>query len=152
MINSQNLKLLVSTSIPTGTPVYADFSAAVEVGCPQTIGAIAETRPVKTYKCMSSDESVKLLGSIDTGNFAVSLLFDPEDTLGQAALKSAFNSNNKFLFGIELDDSLGANGTTMAFTGVVSGVSTSLEQDSAVMYEVTIEIDSKVTEISASAV
>lgn len=149
VINSQGMVLMVATSVLT-TPVYSDFSLADAVGCPQSVGTIEQTRTVTEYKCMSSNETVKSLGAIERGNIEVGLLFDPTDTAGQDALKSAFTANTEFLFGIELSDNAGTNGTTFAFIGSVSAVSVGLAQDEAVTYTVTIEIASDITEIAAA--
>lgn len=150
LINSQNLTMMIeSTTIPSGTPVYSDFATADEVGCPQSIGTIEETRAVTEYKCMSSNESAKALGSIERGNLEIGLLFDPADAAGQAALKQAFIDNpvDGVLIGIELDNGI-VSGTTFAFIGRISGVSVGIEQDAAITYTVTVEIASDVTEIA----
>jgi hypothetical protein len=156
IINSQGLLLKVATAV-TGTPVVADFSAAKIVGCPQSLGTIEQSRAVTEYQCMSSDDSIKSLGSITRGNLSLSLLFDPSDTAGQADLKAAFAANTTFLFGVELPNadtsvgSTGASGTTFAFIGAISAVSIGIEKDAAVMYDLTIEIASAVTELAMVA-
>ena len=151
VINSQNMQLLVATTVLT-TPDYDDFTTAKTVGCPQSLGTIEQTRTVTEYKCMSSDESAKALGSITRGNLEVGLLFDPDDAAGQGELKTAFAANTDFLFGIELPDGTfprgtAANGTTFAFIGKISAVAIGIEQDAAITYTLTIEISSDVTEI-----
>lgn len=146
VINSQGLTLMVAATV-AGVPVYSDFAAADEVGCPQSVGNIEQTRAVTEYKCMSSNETAKALGGIERGNLEVGLLFDPTDTAGQDALKAAFAANTDFLFGIELDNGI-VNGTTFAFIGNVSSVSIGMAQDEAVLYTVVIEISSDVTEIA----
>ena len=98
VINSQGMTLWVNTTVPSGTPTYSDVSTGGEVvGCPQSIGALEQTRAVTEYKCMSSNETAKALGGIERGNIEVGLLFDPEDTAGQDALKTAFASNSQLL-------------------------------------------------------
>ncbi len=147
-INSQGMTLMVADTVLT-TPIYTDFATADAVGCPQSLGSIEQTRAVTEYKCMSSNDSAKALGAIERGNMEVGLLFDPTDTAGQDALKTAFAANTDFLFGIELPDGT-TNGTTFAFIGSVSAVSIGIEQDAAVTYNVTIEIASDVTEIAST--
>ena len=127
------------------------------VGCPQSIGSIEETRTVTEYKCMSSNDTAKALGSISRGNIELGLLFDPDDVTGQSVLKAAFAGNLRLGIGIELpdrDDTLGEtlmSGTIFYFEGSVSAVSVGIEQDAAVTYTVTIEISSDVTEYAAVA-
>lgn len=127
------------------------------VGCPQSIGSIEETRNVTEYKCMSSNDTAKALGSISRGNIQLGLLFNPDDTAGQDALKTAFQTNAVIGVGIELPDrditvgSTGVSGTIFYFEGGVSAVSVGIEQDAAITYTVTIEISSEVTEYAAVA-
>ena len=124
------------------------------VGCPQSIGSIEETRTVTEYKCMSSNDSAKALGSISRGNIEMGLLFDPTDVLGQDLLKDSFANNLLIGVGIELPDEVGgagAVGTIFYFEGKVSAVSVGIEQDAAVTYTVTVEISSDVTEYAAVA-
>ncbi len=161
VLNSQGTKIWIA-DVPA-TP-WADCSAAAtallagtQVGCPQSIGAIEETRAVTEYKCMSSNDTAKALGSITRGNIEIGLLFDPEDVEGQAKLKAAWLANTEFIVGIELPDAdvsagpTGANGTIFWFKGAISGVSTGIAQDEAVTYTVTIEISSNVTECAKKA-
>ena len=132
----------------TGTPAtdVPIIKAGDAVGCPQSIGSIEETRTVTEYRCMSSDDNAKALGSISRGNLELSLLFDPEDAAGQAALKAAFAANTNVGVGIELPDNAGVSGTIFYFEGGVSAISVGIEQDAAVTYTVTVEISSDVTE------
>ena len=118
------------------------------VGCPQSIGSIEETRAMTEYTCISSDESIKALGSISRGNTVISLLFDPDDATGQAALKAAFADNTKVGIGIEFPNGT-TNGTILYFEGVISAVSIGIEKDAAITYDVTVEISSEVHEYAA---
>ena len=153
VLDSQGTKVYVVSPAAE----YADCSAAVTailggklVGCPQTLGELSETREVTEYKCLSSNESAKSLGAISRGSFEIGLLLDPTDTEGQDALKDAFANNTPVTIGIELSDSLGANGTILYFQAAVSGVSTGIEQDAAVTYTVTLEVSSEITECPAA--
>jgi len=157
IINSQGTKTYI-TDIPD--PEWADCSAAVtefhtngkEVGCPQSIGALEETRGVTEYKCLNTDETAKALGTISRGNMEIGLLFDPDDTAGQKALKDAWAANSFFRIGIELSNMPdgGTNGTLFWFEGAVSSVSTGIVADEAVTYTVTVEITSEITECPAA--
>ena len=151
VINSQGMVVyIVSPSLGLTPPTAALIQAGDAVGCPQSLGNIEQTRAVTEYKCMSSDDSAKALGSIQRGNVEIGLLFDPADVAGQAALKAAFAANSEVTVGIELPNTLGTNGTIFAFNGGISAVSLGLVQDEAVTYTVTIEVASSVTEIPAA--
>jgi hypothetical protein len=150
-LDSQGTKVWV-VDVPT-TP-WSDCGAAVaaikagdEVGCPQSIGELSETRNVTEYKCLSSNESAKALGSISRGSLELGLLLNPDDTAGQAALRDAFASNTEKIVGIELPDmpSGGTNGTMYWFHAGVSGVSTGITMDEAISYTATLEISSEIT-------
>ena len=128
---------------------WADCGAAVTaiqagdlVGCPQSIGNLEETRTATEYKCLSSNETAKAMGSISRGSIEFGLLLDPGDTAGQDALRTAFETNSEVIIGLELSDkdSGGTNGTIYWFPAFVSVVSTGIEQDSAVTCTVTVEI------------
>ena len=152
-IDTQGTKLWidsVNTSYADCTAAITALQAADLVGCPQYIGNIEETRTVTEYKCLTSDESVKALGSVSRGNLTLGLLFDPTDTAGQDALKTAWTSNASFMMGIEFSDNGGTSGTILYFLGGVSGVSTGIPADGAITYDVTIEISSSVTECAAT--
>jgi len=150
-VNSQGMKMyIVSPGLGVTAPTVALIQAGSLVGCPQSVGSIEQTRNVTEYKCMSSDESAKALGSIQRGNIEIGLLFDPTDAAGQAALKSAFANNTEVTIGIELPDTAGTSGTIFAFNAAISGVSVGLVQDEAVTYNVTAEIASAITELAAT--
>ena len=150
ILNSQGTQVwvLVDTS---GVTTAAALQAGALVGCPQSLGALEETRAVTEYKCLSSDESAKAVGAISRGNLVIGLLLDVDDAAGQAALKDAFASGSTAIVGIELPNSLGANGTVYYFDALVSAVSTGIEMDAAITYEATVEIASAITEIVPSA-
>ncbi len=157
VINSQGTQVYI-LDLP-GT-AWADCSEAVTaikagdlVGCPQSLGEITETREMTEYKCLSSDESAKSLGAISRGSMDIGLLFDPDDIAGQEALKTAFLSNTPVIIGIELPDQITpttGNGTLFWFEALVSSTSIVIAQDEAVLYNVTVEIASSVTECSAT--
>lgn len=156
LINSQGTKTYI-VDIPASE--WADCTAAVtaiqagdEIGCPQSIGSLEETRGVTEYKCLNSDDTAKALGTVSRGNVEIGLLFDPDDTTGQAALKAAWAANSSFRIGIELSNKpdAGTNGTMFWFEGAISGISTGIVADEAVTYTVTIEVASAITECPAA--
>ncbi len=153
VLNSQGTKVYVADD---NSATWTDCSTAVagikagqEVGCPQSIGALEETRNVTEYKCMSSNETAKALGSVSRSSIEIGLLFDPDDTEGQDFLRQAWDENKSIAIGIELPDmpegtGTGGNGTFFWFVGGVSAVSTGIVQDEAVTYNVTIEVGSAI--------
>lgn len=150
VLNSQGTKIYIIED-ESGTQTATEIQAGDLVGCPQSIGNLDETRSVTEYKCLSTDDSAKAVGSISRGNIEIGLLLDPSDAVGQAALRSAFASGLTCVIGIELPDTLGSNGTIFYFDSVISSVSIGIEQDSAVMCTVTAEIASAIVEIAAAA-
>ena len=163
VLNSQGTKVFV-LPVPATSPIFASCDLAVTaiqggklVGCPQSLGDLAETRSSTEYKCLSSNESVKALGGISRGSLEIGLLLDPTDIAGQKELKDAFASNTPVLIGIELPNdpttvaNKHGNGTIYWFVASVSGVSTGIAMDSAVSYTVTLEISSSITECPAKA-
>jgi len=146
VLNAQGTKVYVIED-DSGTKTAVELQAGDLVGCPQSIGNLDETRAVTEYRCISSNDSAKAIGSISRGNIEIGLLLDPSDTAGQDALKSAFASGLTCVIGIELPDTLGSNGTIFYFDALISGVSIGIEQDAAVTYTVTAEIASAIVEI-----
>jgi len=120
------------------------------VGCLQSIGNIEESRTVKEYSCMTSNDSAKALGSILRGALDLNVLLDPAtSTDGQKTLRDAFAANTDVPMIIELSDMGATHGTQFAFTGKVSKVSIGLPKDEAVTLDITVEIASAVTETAA---
>ena len=157
VLNSQGTKIYVAdatTPIADCAAAKIALGTAKVVGCPQTLGEISETRTVTEYKCLSSNNSAKALGAISRGSLEIGLLLDLDDATntdagGQAALKTAFADNKEVYIIIELPDSTdatgGKHGTLYMFKASVSGVGTTIEQDAAISYKVTLEISSEIT-------
>ena len=166
ILNSQGTKVYVlplATDTSDCTKIGAAVTAGKLIGCPQSLGDIAETRTSTEYKCLSSNESVKALGAISRGSMEIGLLLDPDDKTntnagGQAMLKEAFATNTPVKIAIELPnvpvDAQGApisgkHGTIYIFTASVSAVATGIAMDAAISYTVTLEISSSVLECAA---
>ena len=153
-MNSQGTKIFV---LPVPASTFADCAAAVvaihggkQVMCPQSLGDITQTRSVTEYKCLSSNDSVKIMGAISRGNLTVGMLYDPTDALGQKTLVDAFENNTPVIVGIELPDNPSTdkakgNGTIKWFKGAISEESMPIEMDAAILYNVTIEVSSAIT-------
>lgn len=133
-----------------GVSVTVDGNAC---GCIQAIGNIEEARSVQEYSCMTSNETVKALGSITRGALSLGLLLDPAATTdGQKALRDAFAANTEVTIVIELNNQITpttGNGTKYSFTAKVSKVSIGLPKDGAVMLDMDLEISSAITETAA---
>ncbi len=156
VLNSQGTKIYI-VDVPA-TPwadcptAITDILAGALVGCPQSLGDLSETRNVTEYKCLSTNESAKALGSISRGSLEIGLLLDPDDTEGQAALRDAFANNEEKIVAIELPNmpSGGTNGTIYWFNAGVSGVSTGIAIDEGITYTATVEISSDITTCDAA--
>ncbi|UFH59836.1 hypothetical protein [Sulfurovum mangrovi] len=130
--------------------VSVKFGSAV-IGELQSIGDIEETRSVKEYSSMSSNNTTKSLGSIKRGPLTIGVLFDPDDAAGQQALEDAFDNNTSDTMTIELPDvpDAGSHGTQFSFTAKVSKRLRQFPKDEAVFLEFTVEVSSEVTETPA---
>lgn len=156
--NSQGTNVYVCAGkVPIAS--YADFddgagggakATAKLVGCVQDLGSISETTGVQEYYCLSSDESIKVLGSTKRGNFQVSMLFDALDTAGQAALRAMYAAKTSNTIVIQLNDNAGINPTIIVFDGLISGQEIAIQKDNAVMINSTVEIASTVGIIDAA--
>jgi hypothetical protein len=157
VLNSQGTKIYVlpeSTDMSDCDKIAAALTSAKLVGCPQSLGNIEETRNEKEIKCLSSNESVKSFGAISRGSLEIGMLYDPDDAEGQAELTKAFKDNKLVWIVIELPNKPATagskHGTLKAFKAGVSGVSTTIEMDSEIGYNVTLSISSSVTECPAA--
>lgn len=145
---------LVATSVVTTTAanIATAITTAKQIGCLQSLGDIALTRAVNTYTCMSSDESSKSSGSVSLGNQEISTLFGALDTTGQAELRAMWTDNTRRKLILQLNDNAGVNPTYIIYEIFLSGQTVSIQKDSAVMFNVTVEISSLPTMILAKAV
>ena len=164
VINSQGTRVFI---VDVPATEWADCDAATTailagkmVGCPQSLGDLTETRPPTEYKCLSSNETAKILGAISRGSIDIGLLLDPDDAAGQGALRDAFHANENKIIGIVLPNepekvagtpASDGNGTIYWFEGGVSETSVKIEMDAAILYSVKIEISSDITECPAVA-
>lgn len=160
---SQNTKVYFvgqDVDLSTSAAIETALSSAKTVGCLQSNIDTTVSRAVQEYKCLSSDESAKSLGSISLPNFPMELLFDADNIDGQAELRDMFDNNNRRQIVIELTDgdapystiaSTEAYPSTITFEVAVSGLGESITMDSAVMQMATIEVCSKPSKIYYNA-
>ncbi len=152
----QGTKLyLVDTSVATSdaTEIKAAITGGKQIGCLQSIGDITMSRAVQEYTCIDSDNSTKSQGSVSLGQQEISTLFDTADTAGQQELKSMWATQGRRKLIVELNDEITpttGNPTYYVYEVFISNVSIPLAKDSAVMYNVTLELSSMPEETVAS--
>lgn len=146
--NAQGSKLYICATAAADVSSVVNIGTAItagdQVGCLQDIGSIATTRSVQEYTCLSSDETTKSTGSLSAGNFTVGMLFDAVDTTGQAELRAMYSANETRTMIIALSDDGATSPTYITFEGFVSGQDISVQKDSAVMINSTVEIASAI--------
>lgn len=160
---SQNTKAYLvpaNTDVSTSAAIETALGTAKAVSCLQSALDTTITKNVQEYKCLSSDESAKSIGSISLPNFSMELLFDADNASGQAELRTMFANNERRTMIIELTDgdapyatiAVGeAYPTTITFEAAVSGLGESIQLDNAVMQMATVEVCSKPNKIYYSA-
>jgi len=139
---------LVATTVATTTA--ADILTAIaggkSIGCVQNLGDITTSRAVQEYKCLSSDEVAKSLGSISLPSITMDLLFSAADALGQADLRSMYSTNTRRKLILALNDKPAGTLTNPTYITFEVGVSTdgvAIALDTAVMAKSVLEICSK---------
>lgn len=119
---------------------FVNIVDSKEIGCPQRMGPIRETRGVRRYKCITTDWSTSILGSVTRDSIKIDLLLNMDDKDGQYDLKMNFKQNKLFVLGIALPD----NSRVYYFDAKVSRVATKIEQGQFITYSVTVEIMSPI--------
>ena len=143
IVNSQGTKAYLvaeGTALASVANVETAIASAETILCIQSFGDVSSSRSVQEYKCLSSDETVKSLGSLSLGNIALELLFNAGDTAGQAELRSMYADNSKREMIIELNDEGAANPSYLVFTVGIASEAISIAKDAAVLYKNTVEI------------
>ena len=155
--DSQGTKVYIAplgTDVSDADAVATAIGSAQAIGCLQDIGEIGSTRNVTEYSCLSSDATTKALGSITLPNLPFSLLFDAMDTTGQNELRNMYDTNSRRVFIVVLNDlpltGTVKNATSITFDGGLSGETTPIAKDTAVLYNTTVEIMSTPNRILAS--
>lgn len=146
--NSQGTKVYIAalgTDVLSPAAIKTAIAGAHAMGCIQDLGSISTSRKVTEYTCLSSNDASKAIGSVTLGNISVQLLFDADDTAGQDALRTMYLENENRLFIVELTDQITpitGNPSYFTFNGAVSSEEVVIAKDSAVLYNVTVEITS----------
>lgn len=137
---------LVATSVATTTKAACTtaIATAKRIKNLKTFGDIGGTRATSESKFLSTDDSVKSMGSISYGNMPVECLFDSADTEGQSILKTMYldKSERKMII----------KNTDTTFTVLNVKISASMKTyniDEFVIYKATIEQNSEAVEVIA---
>lgn len=112
----------------TSSPDYTGVSVKVDTvtggtpaGSPVVIGHLIDVNPiiekqreVKKYTPLNENEfdEIVALGSLIRGPFSATVLYDPEASEGINTVETAIDNNTEVQLIIEINNSLGANGTT----------------------------------------
>ena len=137
---------LVATSVATTTKAACTtaISTAKRIKNLKTFGDIGGTRAVSESKFLSSDDSIKSMGSISYGNMPVECLFDSADTEGQSILKTMYSDKSERKMIIKNTD-----GTFTVLNVKISASMKTYNIDEFVIYKATIEQNSEAVEIIA---
>ena len=146
IVNTQLTKMYIvalGTAVTTPAEISTAISGGSIVGGIQTLGEVGSSRNITEYSALDVDETTKSFGSITLGNISLSLLFDADDTAGQDELRTMFSTNTKRTFIIKLTDDGAVSPSYLTFDGGLSSEMMPIEKDSAVLYNVTLELTSK---------
>lgn len=137
---------LVATSVATTTKAECTtaIGTAKRIKNLKTFGDIGGTRTVSEEKFLSSDDSVKSMGSISYGNMPVECLFDPSDTEGQSILSTMYTDKSERKMIIENTD-----GNFTVLPVKCSSKMKTYAIDQFVVYKGTIEQNGAETEVIA---
>lgn len=135
----------LGTDVSDAAAIATAIATAKQIGCLQSIGDVTMSRQVQEYTCISSNNSTKSVGSVSLGNQEISTLFNAADTAGQQDLIAAWDSNERRILIIELNDQITpttGNPTYITYEVFPSGVAIPMQKDAAVLYNATLEISS----------
>ncbi len=114
------------------------------IDCPQSLGDLSETRASSGYSCLSSNESTTSMGAVSRASLDIGMLLNPDDQAGQLKVRRAFLNNTPLIMAVELPT------ITYYFDIYVSAIATGVAMDSAITYNVTVEISSSIKECNNS--
>jgi hypothetical protein len=146
-IDSTGIELyLVATS--TDLTDKADCTTAIATGKKiakvKSLGAIGGSRTVSETKYLSNDDSEKSLGTISYGNITINTPFNPTDNEGQGELRTMYDDKSERIMLIKNTD-----GNFTHFRCKCSAAPKEYVLDDFVMFNATIEQNSKETEVTA---
>lgn len=117
-------------------------SAYHAIGSITTFSGPGGSASVIDVTTLASTAKQKMMGLPDEGQITLEVLFDPTDTNGQVALRTARAARTLQYFKIAFYDS---PTHTAKFTGYVLGFQINGSVDNAVKCSITVEIDGAVT-------
>lgn len=135
---------------PGGTPA----GSASDVGHLEDAGSlVGKSRSVKKYTPINDTqyEEIVALGSLSQKPFNMTVLYDPEGAEGINKIETAIDDNEPIEISIELNNSLGANGTIIKQIAKVSDFEVKGERDGMTIATFTAERVGDATVTPASA-
>lgn len=143
--------LTVSVDLaPAGTPA----GSAVEIGHLDDINPIIDkTRNSTKYTPLNNSaySEIVSVGSLMNGDFTCSVLYDPEATEGVNKLETAIDNNTEVQIIIELNNSLGTNGTKFTKMVKVTSFKVDGEKDGKLKASITASQIGDTTKTAATA-
>lgn len=114
------------------------------VGELTSIGGLSlSASPIETTTLDTADGYRTFIGGLrDGGEVSLSGFFDPDDTNGQQALLTNFNSGAAATFSVVFPAALSASWT---FSGIVTAFATGADLEDAVTFEASIKVSGKPT-------
>ena len=143
--------LITVDAAPGGTPA----GAPSPLGHMETFDNLHDkSRAVKKYTPMNNSQfdEIVAMGSLTNGPFSFSVLYDPEASEGVNKLESAIDTNDEVQIILELNNSLGVNGTKVTSLCKVSSFKVTGEKDGKFLASVSAEKIGNPTVTAASAV
>jgi len=117
----------MATSKTLGTIIRINDT---DIGGVLSLGTISLERNTKEYRALNKEEVEIVVGSVKSGSYPIKVMFDPDDTAAQGALKDAFLSANTVKLEIELADKKTDDGHGTQFTWAAAAIDKlDIEQD-----------------------
>ena len=113
---------------------------AVAVGELLSLDSVVDkTRGVKKYNPINSDNQIIATGSLVQGSMSMSVLYDPSASEGINALETAIDADTAVSIVMEMNDSLGLNGTTITRSCLVTAFKVAGEDEGKYKADVSFE-------------
>lgn len=124
---------------------------AVSVGELLSLDSIKDkSRAVKKYNPINSDNQIIATGALVQGPMSMTVLYDPSASEGVNALETAIDDDSEVSISMEMNDSLGANGTTITRTCRVTNFKVVGEEEGKYKADVSFETIGAPVEAAAS--
>lgn len=123
----------------------------VSVGELLDLSAVKDkSRAVKKYNPINSDNQIIATGALVQGALTMSILYDPSASEGVNLLEAAIDADTEVTVSMEMNDSLGTNGTKITRTCRVTSFKVVGEQEGKYKADVTIETVGTPTQTEAA--